>query len=49
LTDLTIAENTRIELADFVASEYDDEALAQAAARRAAVAAVLTAADPAPF
>jgi len=49
LTDLTIAENTRIELADLVASEYDDEALARAAARRAAVAAVLTAADPAPF
>jgi hypothetical protein len=59
LTDLAIAEDTRIELADLVASEFDDEAFARAAerdhvqrqnaARRTAVAAVLRAADPAPF
>ena len=49
LTDLTIAEDTRIELADLVASEFDDDALALTAARRTAVDAVLCAADPAPF
>jgi len=48
LTDLAIAETTRIELADLVASEHDD-AFALTAARRAAVNAVLIAADPAPF
>jgi len=48
-TDLAIAENTRIESADLVASEHDDEALALAAARQAAVDAILSAADPAPF
>ncbi|HEY8789029.1 MAG TPA: hypothetical protein VIM10_07860, partial [Actinopolymorphaceae bacterium] len=49
LTDLAIAEDTRIELADLVASEFDDDAFALAAARRTAVDAVLCAADPAPF
>ena len=49
LTDLAIAETTRIELADLVASEFDDDALTLAAARRTAIDAVLYAADPAPF
>jgi len=49
LTDLAIAETTRIELADLVASEHDNDAYALTAARRTAVNAVLYAADPAPF
>ena len=49
LTDLAIAEDTRIDYADLVASEHDDDALTLAAARRTAINAVLYAADPAPF
>jgi len=49
LTDLTIAETTRIELADLVATEHDNDAHALTAARRAAINAVLYAAHPAPF
>ncbi len=49
MTDLTIAETTRIELADLVATEHDNDAHALTAARRAAVNAVLYAAHPAPF
>jgi len=49
LTDLAIAEETRIDLADLVASEHDEAALTEAEARRAAIDAVLYAANPAPF
>ncbi len=49
LTDLAIAETTRIELADLVASEHDDQALTLATARRNAVNTVLYNANPAPF
>jgi hypothetical protein len=49
LTELAIAETTRIDLADLVAAEHDDAALTLAEARRNAVNAILYAADPAPF
>jgi hypothetical protein len=49
LTELAIAEDTRIDLADLVASELDESALTLAEARQAAVDAVLYAASPAPF
>jgi len=45
---LTIAEQPRIEFADLVAGELDEQALTRAA-RRDAVNAVLWANDPAPF
>jgi hypothetical protein len=48
LAELATAETTRIDLADLVADEHDDHALTQAA-RKAAVDAVLYAANPAPF
>ena len=48
LDELVIAENTRIEFADLVAGELDEEALTRAV-RRDAVNAVLWANDPAPF
>jgi hypothetical protein len=48
LTDLATAETTRIEHADLIASELDEDALTRAAQRNA-INAVLYVADPAPF